>query len=490
MTGIGGSVVARPIRLAQIFVVFALACKVWLGAMAPPIGDEAYYWMWGQKPDWSYFDHPPLHAWLLGLVSFLGWNLFTLRLLTWLTLAGTLWIFWLWAKRLKPEDPAAWWWPSAAVYLASPLFFLMSGVSFHDHLLIFLCIATAHAFLLFAEDWEAGRRNYAALYGAAVLLGLTVLTKYNGVLLGIGIALFFVLHKPVRSACRWPHLYLAALLSMAMQAPVLLWNFQRGFVSYNFHFSERWGGQLAFRPLFALEFIILTLLVVGPFLIAPIVRMFRRPVGQAFAHRARMMALAVFGVSTLVMFLMSFFVEVFFYWNIVAVLLTVPLFGGWFVRRWPFNAHLVYGAIICLGSVLNFSIVPIGNLLDRYDWTISSTYGWDGVAARIEELETAHEIGFVATTRYTTAAQLGFAMHDADVVAIDDRHDQYDYWFDPAAHAGENALVVADSRQNVNYIKRFFATLEPLELVPFRRFGMVVYRPRIYLGTGFHPDPK
>src|SRR5690606_21213965 len=122
VTGIGGPVVARPIRLAQIFVVFALACKVWLGAMAPPIGDAAYYWMWGQKPAWSYFDHPPLHAWLLGLVSFLGWNLFTLRLLTWLTLAGTLWIFWLWAKRLKPEDPAAWWWPSAAVYLASPLF--------------------------------------------------------------------------------------------------------------------------------------------------------------------------------------------------------------------------------------------------------------------------------------------------------------------------------------------------------------------------------
>ncbi len=481
-----GPVVARPNRLAQIFVVFALACKIWLGVAAPPIGDEAYYWLWGQRLDWSYFDHPPLHAWLLGLVSVLGWNIFTLRLLTWLTLAGTLWIFWLWAKRLKPEDPASWWWPSAAVYLASLLFFLMSGVSFHDHLLIFLCIATAHAFLVFSEDWEAGRRNYFALYGAAALLGLTVLTKYNGVLLGLGIALFFVLHKPVRSAWRWPHLYLAALLSMAMQAPVLLWNLQHGFVSYNFHFSERWAGHVAFRPRLALEFIVLTLLVIGPFVFGAITRMFRRPLGTPFADRARVMALAVFGVSTLVMFSISFFVEVFFYWNIVAFLLTMPLLSGWFVRRWPFNAHLVCGVIVCLGCVLNFSIVPIGNLIGRYDWTTSSTFGWAGVAGRIEQLEEAHEIGFVATTRYTTAAQLGYAMHDPDVVAIDDRHDQYDYWFDPAAHIGENALVVADSRENVKYIKRFFDTLEPLGAVPFRRFGTVIYRPRIYLGTGFH----
>ena len=32
-----GPVVARPVRLAQIFVVFAMACKIWLSVMAPPM---------------------------------------------------------------------------------------------------------------------------------------------------------------------------------------------------------------------------------------------------------------------------------------------------------------------------------------------------------------------------------------------------------------------------------------------------------------------
>ena len=265
-----GPVVARPIRIAQAFVVFALVWKLWLSVTAPPIGDEAYYWLWGQRLDWSYFDHPPLHAWLLRAMSLFGWNTVALRLLTWLTLAGSLWIFWLWAKRLKPEDPAAWWWPSVAVYLSTLLFFLMSGIAFHDHLLIFLCLATGHAFLVFAEQWEDGRPNYLALYGAAVLLGLTVLTKYNGVLLGIGIALFFIAHRPVRSVWRSPHLYLAALLSVAMQAPVVWWNLQRGFVSYNFHFSERWAGDFGFRPVLALLFVVTVLVVMaGAALLAP-----------------------------------------------------------------------------------------------------------------------------------------------------------------------------------------------------------------------------
>ena len=96
----------RPIRFAQIAFFVLLAVKIYFEFAAAPIGDEAYYWMWGQKLAWSYFDHPPLHAWLLRLMDLVfGWNLFALRALTWATFGGTLWIFWDWARRLKPDDP-------------------------------------------------------------------------------------------------------------------------------------------------------------------------------------------------------------------------------------------------------------------------------------------------------------------------------------------------------------------------------------------------
>ena len=315
-------VTPRPLIVAQVTVVILLALRIYFDVVTPPIGDEAYYWMWGQKLDWSYFDHPPLHAWLLRLMSILfGWNLFSLRALTWFTLGGTLWIMWLMSKRLKPEDPAVWFWPSAAVYLGSRLFFLMTSIVFNDHLLIFLCLASAYAFLVLTEKWEETGRSWSWLYAGAALLGLAVLTKYNGVLFGIGIAAFFVVRRPLRPLWRSPHLYLAALISVAMQAPVLYWNATRHFASYEFHLSERWDATpIQFHPLGVLTYIAVAISYLSPLLLPPLVRMFRTPLGQPFADRSRTMALSIFCVSSLVMLVMSAIVDVLFYWKKNAIL--------------------------------------------------------------------------------------------------------------------------------------------------------------------------
>jgi 4-amino-4-deoxy-L-arabinose transferase-like glycosyltransferase len=482
----GGPVVSRPVRLAQVTVVLLLAAKLWLSAAAPPIGDEAYYWMWGQKLGWSYLDHPPLHAWLMRAMSAFGWNYFSLRALTWLTLAGTFWIFWLWAKRLKPEDPAAWWWPTTAIYLATPLFFAMSSIAFHDHPLIFLCLASAHGFLVFAEKWEAERSGLRWLYGGALFLGLAVLTKYNGVLLGVGVAIFFLVHGPVRSVWRSPHLYLAATLAMAMQAPVISWNLAEGFASMNFHLVDRWGGPLSqLKPYNALTFLLLALIFVSPFLFPAIFGMVRRPLGSPFADRARVLALSTLAVSSLALLTLSLFATVYFYWNIVAFLLLMPLVAGWIGRRWVMVAHTIYGLTFAGLALVNFTAAPITNLMGRMDWTVASTFGWPQTAARVEALRHEHDAGFVAAARYTTAAQLGYAMRDPEVTALASRHDQYDFWFDAAAHVGQSAIVVSDPQLGTRQIEPYFDELELIESVPFERFGRIIYEPRIYLGRGF-----
>jgi hypothetical protein len=269
---------------------------------------------------------------------------------------------------------------------------------------------------------------------------------------------------------------------------VLWWNITEGFASANFHLSERWGGHLLqFRPLNLVGFVALALLFVSPFLFPAIGSLFRRPLGSGFADRARTLALAVFVVSTLAMLLLSSLAEVYFYWNIVGFLLLMPLVAGWMARRWLLVAHLAYGLIFAIGAAVSFTAIPLGNLLGRYDWMMSSIYGWPAVAARVEQLERENDIGFVAAARYTTAAQLGFAMHDPEVTALADRHDQYDFWFNPGAHIGESALVVSDPQLKVRQIAPYFDKLKLIETIPFQRFGRTVYRARIYLGTGFHP---
>lgn len=74
----------KHLLLLQV-AAFFLAIKLVYVFGVGPIYDEAYYWMWGQHPGLSYFDHPPFHAWLLGISDFVfGRSLFGLR---WMTLA-------------------------------------------------------------------------------------------------------------------------------------------------------------------------------------------------------------------------------------------------------------------------------------------------------------------------------------------------------------------------------------------------------------------
>ncbi len=65
--------------------------------------------------------------------------------------------------------------------------------------------------------------------------------------------------------------------------------------------------------------------------------------------------------------------------------------------------------------------------------------------------------------------------------------DEYDYWFVPADHAGEDALVVADSNNGIDEVASHFDSVTPLETVPIARFGITIYAPKIYLARGFHP---
>ncbi len=42
--------------LLPLYVVFAylVALRLWFDLAVSPMGDEAYYWMWGQHLSWSY----------------------------------------------------------------------------------------------------------------------------------------------------------------------------------------------------------------------------------------------------------------------------------------------------------------------------------------------------------------------------------------------------------------------------------------------------
>ena len=55
--------------------------RLWLALWVPLGDDEGYYWVWSRHLAASYYDHPPMVAWLVALSTHvLGSSLVALRL--------------------------------------------------------------------------------------------------------------------------------------------------------------------------------------------------------------------------------------------------------------------------------------------------------------------------------------------------------------------------------------------------------------------------
>ena len=473
----------------QLFIALLLALRLWFQLQGGILGDEAYYWMWGQHPGWSYFDHPPLHAWLLGVVALFGWHPFAVRALTWVSLAVVLMVLRAWAHRLGGADPRLWFWRATAVYLASPVLFVLTSTAYNDHLLVALSLASVHCFILFTERVESGAAGGTRwLFAAALLLGLAVLTKYNGVFVGLGFALAFLLRPRLRALLASPAPWLAALLAIAIQLPVLWWNIVEAGASFRYHLDDRWGGSHSADVFRALRFVGLSLLFWSPFLVWPLVRLIRTKAGNGFFSATRFLALAIFVASTAILVVVAIVLDAYFYWNIVALVSLTPLVAG-FANRWLRALHYLYGLFWAALLFVNFTIAPIVSFAGMKDYGTALNYDWHLVAERMQEEQATHPGALVGATRYSTTAQLGFALRTVDVVKLSPEHSQWDYWQAGRDLGGASALILVDEPDEsatLHFLRAHFTALETIDSFPVERLGQAIYSWRIMYGTGWH----
>jgi hypothetical protein len=481
----------RDVLPLQLVVGVMLAFKLSFDLTVHPVGDEAYYWLWGQKPDFSYFDHPPLNAWLQGLVAAVfGWHVLTLRLLTWVSLLGTMAIFRVWAKRLGGAQWNPMFWAMSAIYICSPVIFAMSTLAFNDHLMIFLSIAAAHFMLDFASQ-STGHQppQYRSLYAAGVMLGLAGLAKYDAIFMAIGFAMLILLQPRLRAILRTRHPYLAALACVAVQAPVFYWNFANGFASYRYNLDNRLDTTGVFRTWSwsnSADFLGTAVLAFSPFLIVAAVRAMRAPKRELFANNLLQLALMVFAASTLFMLALSHVTYVLFYWNIVGYLLLYPALAN-SAGRWTLVGHSAFGILIAATITFNYAVVPIANLTGGSDWESEVLYGWDETAEAARAIIREHPGTIVGATRYTLASQLGFALGTADVVSLSKRADQFKFWFDPQASRGREAIILADASNPIDYVRTQFANVTSVRILPVYRFGILLNTFTIYDCKDYRP---
>ncbi len=460
-----------PVLICCVWVTLSalIAMRAWFHFTASPLPDEAYYWLWGQRPGLSYFDHPPLQAWLQAVTqSVFGTSRFALRLPAVFTTSILIACLFWWHRRLgQPHFPT-----TLAVTFSSPLIFTMTGMVFNDHLMIAcLALATIQLFLLYDNPCRIRH-----LYAAALLIGLAGLAKYNAAVFAIGAFAVIPLTPKLRKLLLNPHLYAAAAVCLLCLMPVFIWNFANDAASFKYNLEDRLGvaptwPKAAGR---AIVFLVAFCFVLSPVAFVAIVAALRKPNQQTGLRTA----LIVFSFATLFCVLLSYSTFVIYYWNVIAVVALLP-FLPLLMKRWAILSHMLYGTGIIAVLLVNHIVRPFAAPADN---ETAIMYGWPEINMAISR----YQADWLITTDYRSAAILAFWQDDPSVDVIAERISQFTLWFDNPAREGMDAIILSsDWFPLTDVVFDRFERVEALVRVPVTKWGRPITTYKIWLGIGY-----
>jgi 4-amino-4-deoxy-L-arabinose transferase-like glycosyltransferase len=455
-----------------LLMLLGLRLIYWLGAFPNP--DEAYYWLWGQHLDWSYFDHPPLHAWVQGgFAAAFGRSPFVLRLPNLLTTGLLLWLYWVICQRLYGRQGANAFGLTVLLLLSSPLFFLFLAMAWHDHWLIWFGTASGYCLIRFLSSDRPSA--YSWLYAAGLLIGLAGLCKYVALFLGLGYLVAIASHARWRSLFTNGHLYGAISLALLVMTPVFWWNSQHNWASFQFYLGRSVQAESSTIAWFGpLGFVLLSALLFGPLHSWLIWQCRQRGFKSSFGATYQRVACIVFATSSLLLAALSLIAPVLYYWNILAYPLLLPLLAGHFLSpqrlhsvrdRRLLHTTLGLGTVVATLLVVHFTFIPLSALIsDTGDDDTRMVYGWQSTAEWLKrEAAALAEPPLLLTTDYRSASALAYILNDPRVLAISGRLDQFDFWYDAAELNGRSGLLLGDDWHPIcpTHLRMFDETTSP-----------------------------
>ncbi|HMK59904.1 MAG TPA: glycosyltransferase family 39 protein [Dissulfurispiraceae bacterium] len=189
--------------------------------------DEAHYWEWSRHLDLSYYSKGPLIAYLIALgTAVCGDTVFGVRFPAVIFSAmSSLIIFRLVCKMYQNEAVALW---SALIYQVIPLFAAFSIIFSIDSPFLFLWILSL---LLFHRAvYDAENEGYGAWIVLGISLGFGLLTKYTMFFFHLAMFLFLAMSEK-KYLLKTIKPYAAALISMLVFSPVIIWNARHDWVT-------------------------------------------------------------------------------------------------------------------------------------------------------------------------------------------------------------------------------------------------------------------
>lgn len=321
---------------------FSLLFKAVVATLMPLAFDESYYWTWSHNLQLSYFDHPPMVAWLFYLGQPLEWLGHAVRLPAIFLSHATIYI---WLLILKPYFNDKQLFIFLLLAVLSPFLGLGGLIVTPDlPLMFFWSLAT---YLLLKTEENGSWLNFALLGST---LGLAFCAKYHAALF-LPLALFWLYWQRFFTAKHFIKIIFGFAFFLLLASPVIYWNWLNDFISFKFQINHGLGGA-SWNPKWSGKYLLEQSLIFFPLFL-----WFSLRKNSALPERAKKL-FQIFGWGPLMFFLYSStksYVEA--NWTIIAFPYILAL-GVAHTKRMHVN-HLAVGfwGLISI-ALITFAVAP------------------------------------------------------------------------------------------------------------------------------------
>ncbi len=484
--------------------------------------DEAHYWDWSRRLDWSYYSKGPLVAWLIRLSyelfgeaseRLVGSPMLAVRLPAVFCNAGMLVAVYILAMQVTRSERKS----LATLLIGMTLPVIAAGGSLMTIDAPFTCcwawaLVFGHAAILRGKSWA-----WPAL-GLAV--GIGILAKYTMVLWLPCAAIFLLSCRTHRHILLRPGYWVACAITATCCVPILIWNIQHDWITLRHVGTQATGVENHWRLLGPVRFIAEQAGLL-------LVYWFVAWVGATWANRpgqARDPGRLYLWWLSVPMFAVFLFATLRtpgqLNWPIAAYVGGLVLAVDWWLDRWH-EASQRYRHVMTVGLVIATLMGLTITLLSHYPPLAHPLYvvmggpatesqpmplrkydptarlrGWRHLAAAVDnamaQVRSESEEPIIATAFWTLPAELAVYCSGHPEVycfgaALRQRLSQYDIWrpnptWDPEAFAGRTVVYVGDVAPEV---VAAFDRIETTHRVIYTEGGLPLVYWDVTIGRGF-----
>lgn len=400
---------------ALILIIFFGILQAGYNALLPIYLDEAYYWVWALRPEFSYYDHPGMVAWLIYPFTFIANNELTIRLSTVFAMSVTAW--YLFRISLETFD-------YKVAYIVLFMFILNPAVHMgyvfitpDSPLMMFWTAGLYYTFLALKYD----KTKYFIISG--FLVGAMMLSKYTGILFPVAIFLYILFCR--RDVLKDYRLYVSLIIAILCLFPILYWNYQHDFISIKFQYNHGTSQGFTFAGWDFILFILGSLFVI-PTPVFGYVFLKYLYIKDYKYDKTLLFFIFLSLVPMLFFFYKGFFQKMELNWIIPAFISSIVLIG-YAISQYKMKKAFKYGIILSIVLVVILKLAPVLPFPAKFN-IAERLIGYKEAIVQLEKYVKKDDLIF--SDHLTTASMITFYLpnHPIAHINIPSRYSQYTIW--------------------------------------------------------------